>query len=146
MIKTYINSERQAHLKKGNNDILFGIQISKTFMIPQIKDAVYTGSNTSATSVKLVKISNKKPYNTISETTLSNNVITYSDGEFKINYDNLSISLDQCIYYLEFENGENIYKTEPFLVQEFNQKLLASGIYWLASSTDILASNTNYKV
>lgn len=141
-LKTYIGEEKQAFFKRGNNNLLFGIQYCRTFALPPIKDAFYSGSNTSATSVKLVKV-NQLTLEDGEETTLSNSVITYSDGQFKIDQ-NVDIGTMEagCVYYIQFENGENRYKTEPFFIQKFNQKLLASGT-WLASDTDILASDTN---
>lgn len=143
-LKIYINEEKQAYLKQGNNNILAGIQVSPTYKLLPIKDAVYSGSLTSATSVKLVKIERNTPFNVISETTLSNSVITYSGGQFKIDQTvDIGISLDKCIYYLEFENGENKYTSEVFLVQEISAKLSADNLFWTADSTLITADQTN---
>ena len=146
MLKVYTDSESQAYLKKGNNDLLFGIQFVPTFTLPQLKDAYYIDGSTSISSVKLIKISHLKHYSVIEETTLPNAYVTYSSGQFILNYNILTIDLDECVYYLQFDTGTYRYKTEPFLAQKFNQKLLASRTYWLASNTDILSSNTNYKI
>jgi hypothetical protein len=146
-LKIYINEENQAFRKEGNNDALFGIQLGFTFKLPPIHGAVYSGSNTSATSVKLVQIKKDPPFEVEKETTLSNSVIKYENGEFKIDQDVLiGVTLEKCIYYLEFQNGENTYKSENFIVQESNQNLLASNNFWLASSTNILASQTNLEI
>lgn len=141
-LKTYIGEEKQAFLKRGNNDLLLGIQYCRTYALPPIKDAYYSGSNTTITSVKLVEV-NRMTLEDIEETVLSTSIVTYSADQFKVNQ-NVAVSglTKGCVYYLEFTNGENIYKTEPFLVQEFNQKLSADQLFWTADSTLITADNT----
>lgn len=141
-LKIYINEEKQAFLKRGNNDLLSGIQYCRTYALPPIRDAYYSGTNTIITSVKLVEI-NRMTLEDGEETALSTSVVTYSTDQFKVNQDVIVAGLTKgCVYYLEFTNGENIYKSEPFLVQEYSQKLSADQLFWTADSTLITADQT----
>ena len=143
-LKIYINEEEQDFRKEYNNNILLDIQVSRTFALLPISGASYSGSLTSATSVKLIKIQLDSPFSIIEEITLPNSVITYSNGQFKVDQDvDIGVSLDECVYYLEFENGENKYKSEAFLVQVINNQLSADNNFWTADSTLITADQTN---
>jgi hypothetical protein len=146
-LKIYINEENQAFRKEGNNDALFGIQLGFTFKLPPIHGAVYSGSLTSATSVKLVQIKKDPPFEEVKETTLSNSVIKYENGEFKIDQDiAIGLFLDNCVYYLNFKNGVNEYNSEAFLVQVSNQSITWD-INWITWDNDnITFDQTNIEI
>lgn len=120
-VKTYIFPEIQDFMKIGTGNLRFGEQQAATYKLPVIYEAYAKGSTASPTSITAVKIKTDKTE--ISRTSLATDLIIYDAATDQYLTDQsklLASLLDNCIYFIEFENGFNLYKTDAFLVQEMN--------------------------
>lgn len=117
-LQTFIGDEIQDHLKEGSGNLLFGIQLAPKNKMLQIHGANWA-SNDTITSVEAVMIgSNKRE---ISRITLATSLIIYDTDKYITDVaESYAEDLDLCIYYIEFENATTTFKTEPFLVQNFD--------------------------
>ena len=59
-LKIYTDGEIQNFLKKSAPDLLFGIQISRTYKLLDIYKALNAGSTASPTEITAVRINNDK--------------------------------------------------------------------------------------
>jgi len=110
--------EIQDHLKEGAADTLFGLQLASKDKMLQIYGANWASSD-SITSITAVKIGTNK--REISRTTLANSLIIYDTDKYIIDVaESYASDLDLCIYYIEFTNASTTFKTELFLVQNFD--------------------------
>ena len=117
-LKTYIDGQVQAFRKTGAGNILFGLQDSTTFKLLPIFEAYESGSTASPTEITAVKI--KVDLTEISRTVLPTNLIIFDSATGQYIIDNTKTVtglLDECIYYLEFKNGYNVFTTDAFLVK-----------------------------
>lgn len=126
-LKTYIDTQVQDFLKEGGGNLLFGLQNAPTYKLLPIFEAYESGSTASPTEITAVKIGSKSGISLglqeISRTSLATNLIIFDPGTNQYIVDSskiLATLLDECIYYLEFKNGFNIFTTEAFLVQKMD--------------------------
>jgi len=140
-LKTYKNTEIQDFTKFGSGDLLLGLQKSNTFKFPEIYDA-YTDSSNSIAKIELVRIN--KNGKEIDRTILDNSVLKVENGQILINeYYIFPKNLAEQIYYLEFNNGFDIFKTDPFLIKEMNTKITADITFLTADNNIIRVNDTN---
>lgn len=113
-----IGNEIQDFLKEGAADTLFGLQLASKNKMLLIYNAVW-GSADSIAAITAVKIGTNK--REISRTTLATDLIIYDTDKYIVDTTKSYASdLDLCIYYIEFTNASTTFKTEPFLVQNFD--------------------------
>ncbi len=147
-LKTYRSPEVQGFLKPGSPDLLFGLQNARTYKLLTLFEANEIAETaTSITSITAVKIRIDKTE--ISRTSLSVNLIVYDSAteQYVIDTDLLLASLlDQCIYYLEFQNGHNLFKTEPFLVKEMTFLIRADNTLKTADNTVYTTDQTHFTI
>ncbi len=153
-IKTYKDPEVQDFMKSGTGNLRFGEQYAATYKLPIIYDAhEISETATAITSITAVKIGSKSSYNygieEISRTSLSVNLIDYdSTTEQYITDTDLLLAslLDECIYYLEFQNGHNLFKTDAFLVQEMTFLIRADNTLKTADNTVYTTDQTHFTI
>lgn len=128
-LNTYINDKIQGFRKQGCQSLLFGLQIVPSNVLPYIYNAYPGLSNANPISIELVKISSKLKYNSgtyiwdyteIERTSLPLNSIQYdaTTGQYLTQDIDLTALLEECIYFIEFTNGSDIYRTEAFKVSD----------------------------
>ena len=124
MIKTFIDTTVKDFLKNDSGNILFGVQNASTFKLLDIYGAYESGSTDSVTSIVAVKINKEYPFNEISRTTLSNDLIVFDTGTNQYLIDqSKTLDIDEGLYYLEFKNGYNVFETEAFIVTISDHKI-----------------------
>jgi len=107
------------YLKEGSADVLFGLQIAAKDKMLQIYNAAW-GSNDAITGITAVKIGTNK--REISRTSLATDLIVYDTDKYITDVaESYTADLDFCIYYIEFTNASTTFKTELFLVQNFDE-------------------------
>jgi hypothetical protein len=152
-LETYIDGRIQAFMKQGAGNLLFGLQNAPTYKLLPIFDANESGSTASITSIEAVKIGANSSITMgmqeIDRTVLSNSLIVFDSGSNQYIVDTdvvLSTLLDECIYYLEFKNGYNVFTTEPFLVQKMDLPINWSMTVITWDSTLITFDQTNLTI
>lgn len=127
MLKVFTDIVIQVFLKTGAGNSFFGKQDAPTYKLLGIYDAHYAGSSNSVTEITAVKIGANSSVSMgleeIDRTVLSTSLIIFDSGTNQYIVDQdliLATLLDECIYYLEFKNGFNVFTTEAFLVQKMN--------------------------
>lgn len=119
-LRCYSGNEEQSFLWDISGETLFGLQSSAKNKLLKIYGAEYATDET-ITSLKAVKINTVGE--TLEEIDLSIDLLGYYNGQYQTLDDKLLTSnLDECIYYLEFNNGTT-FKTEPFKVIDISYEV-----------------------
>lgn len=125
-LKTVISPDEQGFKKTSVGNLLFGAQIGHTFKLLAISEAVAGFSAGSITSIVAVKINSRG--NEISRTSLATNLISFNvetNEYLTVSSKHLSTELDECLYFIEFTNGSDLYLTDYFLVQKMTVEFTA---------------------
>jgi len=125
-LKTYINDEIQAFRKVATQSMPFGLQLAPDNTILGIHGAYPVMSTAQPTSIDLVKIATVGTfdslnfiynYKEIERISLPIGIIQYNVSaaqylaDTEIEFDS---PVDECIYFIEFTNGSDTFKTEAF--------------------------------
>jgi len=137
-LKIYINSEIQSFKKVGSGDILAGLQKSKTFKLLQIYDA-YSDVSNAITKFEVVELN--QIGNEIGRQTLPNSIIKYNNGQYVIDFtQDLGFMLEPGIYYFEFLNGKDIFKSDIFIAKKIDIEITAD-MTIITADNDIVRVN-----
>jgi hypothetical protein len=133
-LKIFIGDEIQDFLKEGSAETLFGLQLAPKNKMLLIYGAVW-GSSDSITSVEAVKIgANKRE---ISRTTLANTLIIFNTDKYIVDVaESYASDLDLCIYYIEFANASETFKTENNEEQSFLWDISGDTLFGLQLATN----------
>jgi hypothetical protein len=152
-LKTYIDQATKDFLKTGSGELLFGIQNAPTYKLLPIFKAYESGSTASPTEITAVKIGSNSSVTMelkeIDRTSLATDLIYFDSTTNQYLVDQtktLASLLDECIYYLEFKNGYNIFETEAFLVQIQEYPIKWDMTILTFDSTLVTFDQTNYEI
>jgi len=146
-LRCYTGNEEQTFLWDISGETLFGLQNSAKNKLLKIYGAEYA-TNETITSIKAIKINTANEI--IDETDLPTDLIGYYNDQYQTLDDKLLVNnLDECIYYLEFNNG-TVFKTEPFKVinisYETNNFVFMSGDNFVFMSSDNFILNSQWQI
>lgn len=125
-LKTYIDNQIQAFRQKSSQGLLVGLQGSPTNNILPIFGAHIGESSSDIIEINLVKISDVGTYDSsaqlynfkeLEKISIDSNKMKFDIGSNQYVIDNsidIELELDKCIYFLEFTNGFDTYKTDAF--------------------------------
>lgn len=151
-LQVFINSTVQGFMKTGTGNLKLGLQNAPTYKLLPIHGAHSLNSN-SIVSIEAVKIGKNSSVTLgekeIDRTTLSNSLIVYDSSILQYIVDQdviLSELLDECIYYLEFNNGRDVFTTDAFLVQKMDLPINWSMLVVTFDSTLITFDTTTLNI
>ena len=126
-LETFIDGKVQSFRKDGAGNLRFGLEDSTTFKLLPLFRANESGSSASITEITAVKIdpigifsNGLFTFKELGRVVLPTNLIIFDSASNQYIIDNtktITGLLEECIYYLEFKNGFNVFETEAFLVK-----------------------------
>ena len=106
--------EVQDYIKEGTPDLLSGIQFGMyTKLLP-----IYNGNSAASAITEVTAVKLNASGSELSRTSLATDLIIHDAGtsQYLIDEDK-RLSLDECIYLIEFKDANFTFQSEPFLVQ-----------------------------
>ena len=144
-LKIYRDGKVQDFLKTGTGNLLFGIQISRDFKLIPIYNAYPEFNISNPVSIAAVKITIDKKE--IERVVLPIDLISFDINTNQYLVDDSKVInplMDAGIYYLEFSNGVNIFKSEAFLITKESYFITADMGIITADSGEYTADQVIY--